>query len=50
MQDVDDAPLTETGLVEPALAALDGLDELEVSEHLAAFEEAHRELRAALEV
>ncbi|MCH1867038.1 hypothetical protein [Nocardioides sp. CFH 31398] len=47
---MDDAPLTETGLVEPAMAALDGLDELAVPEHLAAFEEAHRALRAALEV
>ncbi|GAA1913369.1 hypothetical protein GCM10009737_13500 [Nocardioides lentus] len=45
---------SETPDAEPtvpeALAALDGLEDLPVGEHLAAFEQAHRELRSALQL
>ena len=50
MRGVDDEQQTEAGLVDAALAALEGLDDRPVGEHQAAFEQAHRELRAALEV
>lgn len=55
MRDVDDEDQTEAdvagaGIVEAAVAALDGLEDRPVGEHLAAYEQAHRELRAALEV
>ncbi len=40
----------EQETVTAALEALEGLDELPVTEHLAAFEQAHRELRSALQL
>jgi len=48
MDEVGTADAQET--VPEALAALDGLDDLPVGEHLAAFERAHRELRSALQL
>jgi hypothetical protein len=44
-------PGTTTGLpgVDQVIADLDGLDELPVDEHLAAFERAHSSLRGALD-
>jgi hypothetical protein len=45
-----DGEATTTGvLVNSALAAVDRLDDLPVEEHLAAFEQAHDLLRAALD-
>ena len=46
-----DAERVRTGdeRVDAVLASLDGLDERPVSEHAAVFEQAHEQLRAALE-
>jgi hypothetical protein len=41
---------SDAGTVTAALEALDGIEDVPVPEHLPAYERAHAELRAALEI